>query len=41
MEAGRAWWGRQVNVTEEFLESESLAGQAGDELARLHRREEN
>lgn len=34
------WRGRQVNVTEEVLESRSLAA-AGDELAGLNRKEKN
>lgn len=41
VEAERVWWGRQVNVTEEVLKSRSLAGQAGDELAGLNRKEKN
>lgn len=41
VEAERVWRGRQVNVTEEVLESRSLAGQAGDELAGLNRKEKN
>lgn len=36
----RVWRGRQVNVTEEVLESRSLAA-AGDELAGLNRKEKN